>query len=227
MRGISKKNIVEEEWNKSKTLKSGDILTPMEAYARIGNAITLNEQLFIDYVVFSIIQKREIGIELTNELSIKPETQYKSNVFGFDVIQYVARYNDVPLFEFDCKMNLNKHDPFDKDGTRYFEFEFKEEQLHITSEYMIDFKDDDVKYLMKEFPYYFKLIKYVMHLFISELKSIFSIRDDYRSNNNDFTKDKIFFIEQPIDDDDKKMYDILQNIYASRLKGHFNRKRPR
>jgi hypothetical protein len=183
------------EWTINKTISAGEVLNPIEAHARIG---------------LGIIISGELGIKLTDDLIVQPayingdDTSYRN--------EYDVTFKGKTIFRF--------HPSYSEKLRLTFTFP---DGLTIESEYLIDFFDDDVRYLMNNFPFYLKIIKYVMNFFLIELKN--SLSFEVTENENRRYYNSIIFFEEPMNDADREMSKLLQEIHLSNTRTGFGQPR--
>jgi hypothetical protein len=196
------------EWTINKTISAGEVLNPIEAHARIGWA--MDRTLFSDIVIYNMIRLGQLGIELTNDLIVQPaymngdDTSYRN--------EYEVTFKGKTIFRF--------HPSYSEKLRLTFTFP---DGLTIESEYLIDFFDDDVRYLMNNFPFYLKIIKYVMNFFLIELKN--SLSFEVTENENRRYYNSIIFFEEPMNDADREMSKLLQEIHYSNTSTGFSKPR--
>jgi hypothetical protein len=180
--------------------------------------------------------EKEISIQLNNDLVVKaydPSSHAEIvNVNrNMDILggRYIVVFKGKVIFQFIAATDFDSSIALYKIGNlrEYFQpkinmFRFwLNDGLDITSTDMMQFDDADISYMLNSFPYRFKLIKYVMQLFITELKKIFNFGSFSERERKITNTTASYFIDNPIDKHDEEMRNILQDIYASNINRHF------
>jgi len=199
------------EWDINKTITAGEVLNPIETHARIG--LAMDRISYADRIVYGIIISGQLGIKLTDDLIVQPIHQYDDE-FGYEtrgMNDYLVTFKGKTIFSF--------HPSYSEKLRLTFTFP---DGMFIESETLIEFFDDDVRYLMNNFPFYLKIIKYVMNFFLLELKH--SLDMQVKNNNRRYYNSIIFF-EEPVNDADREMSKQLQEIHLSNTRTGFGQPR--